>query len=297
MKSLEELLTYYQGIHKGAFATTELHFGLSPGQIDLGENRKDIDAALLYEADRLTKAAVASYLACSRLRSGGHRTWGEITVYYSQFQIISAILRLVGIAPNNNLLLLRTDEVCRKYVIATRKDPNAKKVGFTGGGSHRETWRMFSRYFSEWKDEEPPKITASLRREAPEIEKWSFQSYELPVIMRNETNYLQSNAGIFFPETDLTGLQEWTIGTARTMGEWDWLRTDDNPMSDEEPPEAYFFAEMMAWDLIKYVIKVLVTLEGKYLLDQYIWIIENLDAYHELREHMINDLRSVPIGS
>jgi hypothetical protein len=152
---------------------------------------------------------------------------------------------------------------------------------------------MFSRYFREWKDEEPPKITASLREEDPKAEKWDFQSYELPVIMRNETNYLQSNAGIFFPETDFSGLQGWTVGTARTMGDWDWLRTDENPFSYDEPPEAYFFAEMMAWDLIMYAIKVLVTLEGQYLLDEYIWIIENLDAYDELREHLISDLKSI----
>ena len=63
-------------------------------------------------------------------------------------------------------------------------------------------------------------------------------------------------------------------------------------MSDEEPPEAWFHEEMMAWDVIRYTAKALVTLEGQDLLDEYIWIIEHLDAYDELRNHMISDLRS-----
>ena len=113
--------------------------------------------------------------------------------------------------------------------------------------------------------------------------------------MRNEANYLKDNAGLFFPETDFTGGQEWTVSTSKVVGNWDWLRTDANPLSEEEPPEAYFFAEMMAWDLIKYVIKALVSLEGQYLLDQYIWILENLDAHDDLREHMMADLRTIPV--
>lgn len=287
MKSLKELLAYYHGIRKGVFATTEQNSGvntrgLSSGRIELGENRKDIDSALLYDADRLTKASVASYLASSQLRLGGHRTWGEITLYYAQFQIINAMLRLVGIAPvdKGRRLLLRTSENDRAYSLVSGKDDEARDIGFTGGGSHKVIWKMYAKYFANWEDPDAPTIAT------PDL-------YDVPVWMRNETNYLQSNTGIFFPETDLTGLQEWTIGTARTIGNWDWLRTDDNPLSYEEPPEAYFFAEMMAWDLIMYIVKVLATLEGQYLLDEYIWIIENLDAYDELREHMINDLKSV----
>jgi hypothetical protein len=167
MKSLDELLCYYKGIRKGAFATTEQNFGSSTSRIDLGENRKDIDSALLYDTDRLTKAAVASFLASSRLLPGGHRTWGDITLYYTRFHTIAAMLRLIGIAPvsNGRLLLLRTDENRRAYIILTRKDPEAKKVGFTGGGSHKEMWRIFARAFGDWSDLEPNRIYAvGLRR-------------------------------------------------------------------------------------------------------------------------------------
>jgi hypothetical protein len=211
---------------------------------------------------------------------------------------IAAMLRLIGIAPvsNGRLLLLRTDENRRAYIILTRKDQEAKKVGSTGGGSHKEMWRIFARAFGDWSDLEP-NMTASPLMEDPEAEEWEYQRYEFPVLLRNQANYLQSRAGMFFPETDLTGWHRVTISDARVMGNWDWLRNDDNPMSYEEPSEAYFYEEMMAWDLIKYVVKALVTLEGKYLLEQYIWIIENLDAYDELREHMINDLRSILVGS
>ena len=295
MKSLEELLSYYFGVHKGSFATTEQQIGSGSGRVELGKNRKDIDSALIYESDRLAKASLASFLASSQLRSGGHRTWGEISIYYCRFQINSAMLTLVGVAPNGNRLLLRTEEVNRQYINVPRKDPDAKRVGFIGGGSHRENWRMFSRYFRDWTDKEPPSTTASVLTEDPKAEAWDIQGYEFAVIMRNESNYLKDNAGLFFPETDFTGGQEWTVSTAKVIGNWDWLRTDTNPLSEEEPPEAYFFSEMMAWDLIKYVIKALVSLEGQYLLDQDIWILENLDAHDELREHMMAELRTIPV--
>lgn len=296
MKSLEELLNYYKDIKKGMFATSEQNFGSGSGRVELGKNRMDIDSSLLYDTDRLAKAAVASYLASSQLRLGGLYTWGEITLYYAQFHIINAMLRLVGIAPvdKGRKLLLRTDENHRAFTKLPKNDEDAKRIGFTGGGSHREAWRMFGRNFRHWTDAEPEAI-ASVLTEDPEGKEIGFQGYEFPVVQRNEANYLQSNAGFFFPETDFSGLQGWTVGIARTMGNWDWLRTDDNPMSNEDPPEAYFFAEMMAWDLIKYVIRILVTLEGQYLLEQYIWIIEHLDAYDELREHLKSDLGSISV--
>ncbi|MBI4200889.1 MAG: hypothetical protein HY531_01200 [Chloroflexi bacterium] len=296
MKSLKELLVYYQGISRGAFATSEHKFPSGTGRVELGEDRRDIDSAILYDADRLAKAALASFLASSRLLSGGHRTWADITLYYAEFHIVNALLRLAGVVSANKgrSLLLRVDEVRRAYSVLARSDPKAKEVGFSGGGSHKELWRMFARTFRDWTDTEPRQF-AYLRRENAEGEGWKIQGYEIPVMMRNQANYLQSIVGVFFPETDLTGLQEATVSTARRMGNWDWLRTDDNPMSEEEPPEAYFHEEMMAWDLIKYVIRALVALEGERLLEQYIWIIENLDAHDELRDHMKADLQSMGV--
>ena len=49
---------------------------------------------------------------------------------------------------------------------------------------------------------------------------------------------------------------------------------------------------MMTWDLIKYTIGALVTLERQ-LTNDYIWIIENLDAFGELKDHMLEDLKSI----
>ena len=63
-------------------------------------------------------------------------------------------------------------------------------------------------------------------------------------------------------------------------------------MLEYEPPEAHFYEQMMASDLIKYLNKAMDALEGQYLLGQYIWLIENLDAHDPLRAHVIADLRS-----
>ena len=55
-------------------------------------------------------------------------------------------------------------------------------------------------------------------------------------------------------------------------------------------PESYFFREMMAWDLIKFIISALARLQGQSLLDEYLWLIKNLEAHDELRRHMCADL-------
>ena len=117
--------------------------------------------------------------------------------------------------------------------------------------------------------------------------------YEWPTEERNEANYLQRNAGLFFPETDFSGMQGHFIENAKVWGNWDWLRTDATPQESEYPPEAWFFKEMMAWDLIRFVIMALLKSQGDGLLEDYIWIIHNLSAYHELKEHLERDLFDV----
>ena len=116
-----------------------------------------------------------------------------------------------------------------------------------------------------------------------------LELYEMPSWLRNQANYPQKIDGLFFPETHMSGLQEATIGNARVMGLWDWLRKDENPFSCIDPPEAHFADEMMTWDLIRYTIKALVELEEN-LIEDYVWIIENLDALEELKRHMLFDL-------
>lgn len=290
MKSLKELLSYYDGVQMGNYATSERKFGSGHGRVKMIDSERLIDSALLYDADRLTKASLASFLACSRLMSGGYSTWGRISLYYAQFFSISSMLRLVGISPIGKWLLLRVDEDHRRYIRIEKRDSVARSIG-CGGGSHKEIWRMFSRYFQEWEGEEPPGSIASLLSEKP-ISIGGTAWYETQVDERNRANYLQSNAGVFFPETDFSGLQGFTIDGAKLLGNWDWLRTDASPYPDE-PPEAWFHDEVLCWKLIEYIIMALAKLQGRHLLDQYIWLIENLDAYDELRQHMSTDLNRI----
>ena len=260
MKSLEELLLYYDGARMGSRATSRLSFPLGKGPVHLTDRGRRLDAALLYDADRLTKASLASYLASSWLRSGGFVTWGTISLYYARFHSISAMLRLVGIAVNGQRLLLRTDENRREYLLVKKDAPQAKAIG-CGGGSHREQWRMFSRFFRGWTEAEPPGDAASVLGEEA-IFVCGTASYEAEIEERNEANYLKSNDGVFFPETDFSGMQGVYIEDAKLSGNWDYLRTDANPFGDDDPPESYFFREMMAWDLIKYIISALAKFAG-----------------------------------
>ncbi len=290
MKSLEELLSYYNGVRIGAVATTRLSFPPGKGPFQISDHGRRLDAALLYDADRLTKASLVSYLACSRLRSGGFLTWGSICLYYARFHSISAMLRLVGIAVIDQRLLLRTDEKGHEYLLIKKNDPKVREVG-CGGGSHREQWRMFSRFFRNWAEIEPPGEAASVLGEEP-IFVSGTAWYEAETNERNEANYLKSNDGLFFPETDFSGMQGAYLEDAKLSGNWDYLRTDTSPYSDFDPPEAHFFREMMTWDLIKYIISALAKLQGQALLDEYLWLIKNLQAHDELRDHMSSDITS-----
>ena len=276
----------------GLKATTRLSFPSGKGPVQISDQKRRLDAALLYDADRLTKASIVSYLACSRLRSGGFLTWGSICLYYSRFQSISAMLRLVGIAVIGQRLLLRTDEKGHEYKLIKKNATEARDVGCRGG-SHEEQWSMFSRFFHDWEEAEPPGETASGLRDEP-ILVGGIDSYKSEVQERNEANYLRSNDGVFFPETDFSGMQEVYLEDAKLSGDWDYLRTDASPYDDDDPPESYFFREMMAWDLIKYIISALVKLQGQELLDEYLWLIKNLQAHDELRHHMIADIIGEP---
>ena len=305
MKSLDDILEYYRGTARG-LSTSRFSFEPGSSRLELGDNRTDIDSALLYDADRLTKAAIASYLASSYGRMGGHSTWGDIPLYYSEFQVISALLRLTGIGriyrrsstsqlpPGQPKLLLRTDEKRHSYAVVPDNDGLALQIGYKRRGSHKDTWRMFSRRFSEWQDAEPRDF-ASRFEEDPEANEIGMEEpFGFPSWLRNQANYPQEIDGLFFPETDMSGLQKTTIGNARKAGNWNWLRRDVNPFSPEDPPESYFYNEMMTWDLIKYTIRALVTLEGQ-LMSDYVWIINNLDAFEGLKSHMLDDLQSMSV--
>ena len=153
---------------------------------------------------------------------------------------------------------------------------------------------MFSRRFREWKDPEPRDFASRLEEDSEAREVGMEEPYELPTLLRNQANYPQVADGHCFPETDMSGLQEFTVNGARTTGHWNWLRRDANPFSTEDPPESEFYNEMMTWDLIKYTVRALVTLEGQ-LLSDYVWIIKNLEAFGELKQHMLADLQNISV--
>ena len=195
--------------------------------------------------------------------------------------------------PGTPALLLRTDEKRHSYAVMPRNNELAREIG-CGGGSHKETWRMFSRMFREWQDSEPMEFASRLDEDSEARDAHMEEPYGLPTLFRNQANYPQVIDGLFFPETDMSGLQEQKVRGARTTGNWNWLRRDANPFSSEDPPESYFYDEMMTWDLIKYAIKALTALEGQ-LMDDYVWIIKNLDAFEELKQHMLDDLQSISV--
>ena len=288
MKSREELLSYYRGVSKGFFPTSRLSFPKGRRPVHISDQDRRLDSALLHDADRLIKASLVSFLACNRLGSGGYGTWGTITLYYARFYSISTMLRLTGIATIGQRLLFRKDELRREYLLVHKNAPEAKAVG-CGGGSHKESWRMFSRRFQEWAADESPGEAASVLGEEP-ILGFGSAWYETEVEERNEANYLKLNDGYFFPEAHFSGMHRHFLEDAKLSGNWDYLRTDANPYRTDEPPEAYFFKEKMAWDLIKYVISALVQVQGKHHLDEFNWLIKNLEANGELCEHVIADL-------
>ena len=176
MNSLDDIVEYYRDIGRG-LSTSRLSFEPGSSRLELGDDRTDIDSALLYDADRLTKAAMASYLASSPVRMGGHSTWGNVTLYYSKFQIITALLRLTGIGrvyrrrpdqlpPGRPTLLLRIDEKRHGYAIVPASDELAKEIGYRDGASHKVTWLMFSRRFREWQDSGPRAFASRLEEDS-----------------------------------------------------------------------------------------------------------------------------------
>ena len=290
MNSYQDIIDYYSGLEMSRLATSELSLKPQAGisKIVYADNRRVVDAALLYDSDRLTKASLVSFLACTWLRRGGYRTWGEIALYYARFHSAAAMLRLVGVAVLGQHLLLRIDESHSRYLYAKKNTSEAKTAG-CGGGSHRELWRIFSRSFKDWLFHEAPAKTAAGLSEDP-ILNHGTAWYEALVEERNDANYLNAHAGLFFPETDFSGDEGFIVDEAKSLGAWDCLRTDSSPFATDDPPEAWFFKEMIAWDLLKYVIAILTNLHGQKLLEEYLWLIRKLDANSELSMRMADEI-------
>ena len=291
MKSLDNLLTYYKSSRIGSWATSEHRFDLMKVSTWSGDDSSFLDQSFLCDADRLCRASLASFLACSHLRTGGHFSWGEITLYYAQFQSVSAMARLVGIAPLGRWVLIRTDEKLREYRRIKTTTEEARKIG-CGGGTHEEIWKIFSRYFNDWAEDEAPRKTAYCLSEE-RIFGGDTAYFQTPTLERNEVNYLKSIAGLFFPEATSHGLLTDRAGETKRLGHWNWLRTDSSLYGCQYAPEEIFFKEMMTWDLIKYAIAALVKCQRQELMTYYIQIIDNLEAYSELGEHLKADLVAV----
>ena len=204
MKSLAELMNYYKDSQMGNWTTPELRLESMQATTWSRNDSNFLDESLLCDADRLSRASLASFLACSRLRTGGHSSWGEICLYYAQFQSVLAMARLVGIAPFGKWVLIRTDERLREYKRIKTKTLEAKKIG-CGGGTHEEIWKIFSRYFKDWAEDEAPRQTAYCLSEESILGRGTAY-FQVPALERNEVNYLKVIAGFFFPETTSHGL-------------------------------------------------------------------------------------------
>ena len=294
MKSLVDLLNYYKDSQMGNWTIPELRLESMQAGAWSGNDSKFLDESLLCDADRLSRASLASFLACSRLRSGGHSSWGDICLYYAQFQIVLAMARLVGIAPFGKWVLIRTDERLREYKRLKTKTPEAKKIG-CGGGAHKEVWRIFPRYFNDWAEDEAPRQTARCLSEEP-ILGGGPAYFQIPALERNEVNYLKSIAGLFFPEATSHGLMTGRAAETKLLGNWNWLRADASLDGSQYPPEEIFFKETTTWDLMKYTISALVRSQRQELLTGYMLIINNLEACYELGEHMKADLATTYSG-
>ena len=294
MKSLDDLLDYYKGSQIGSWTTSELRLDSFQASSWSRGDSSLLDASLLCDADRLSRASLASFLACSRLRTGGHFSWGEICLYYARFHSVSAMIRLVGIAPLGRWILLRTDESLREYKRLKATTPEARKIG-SGGGSHEEIWKIFSRYFKDWAEDEAPWQTAYCLSEEP-IFAGDTAYFQVPTLERNEVNYLKSIAGFFFPETTSHGLLTNRAEETKNLGNWNWLRTDASLYGSQYSPEEIFYKEMMTWDLIKYAITALVRSQRQELLTDYMLMIDHLEAYAELGEYLKADLSAACRG-
>lgn len=295
MKSLDDIVAYYTDVTMSRYSIAELGLKLPEGTAHARyrDEQGALASSLLYDTDRLTKAALLSFKACSWVRSGGYGTWGSISLYYARFFAITAMLRIRGIALDGQRLLLRTDDDVHEFRLVKKRLPAAKRFG-CGGGSHREIWRIFSRQFKDWSSDEPPGALAALLTD-DEGDAFGLPWHQFEVEERNDANYLRSNAGFFFPETDFSGDQESNIEIAKLLGDWDCLRTDSSPIDNSDPPEAWFYKEMMTWDLIKYLISVLVKLHGQPLLDQYVWFARKLEAHSDLSSRIEDEIRALPV--
>ena len=317
MNNITDLQEFYKGVSLGAYSVREV-VGPVVLKHDFSEEAlwlpfRDIAPALLYDCDRLLKAALNCYLGHNFIAQGGYYTWSDIILYYCRFHTITALLRLVGTTSlfiekpkSRNLLLLR-QEGSKDFLLVTPKHPIAKELGFGRGGSHGSLWKMFFRCFSCWDDPDFP-FDWQIRAAEKDPEEWAVKFDSL---MRNQANYLQRIPGMFFSETDMTGMQAKFVGLAKKRGHWNPLDDDITKIgySIEDDPDAEFTEERQTWSGLKYSIKAFLLVgvggsselrdtllaERDTLLAEYVWIIESVIANEELKSQMISEI-SQPLG-
>ncbi len=100
------LTEYFRAVRPNSEYLSELLGRVSRDQIETAIKKKetldsfglDLDGVFLSEAMNFLSVSILNFLAYKHLMGGGYRSWGFVTLYYSNFYAASCLLRLVGMA-------------------------------------------------------------------------------------------------------------------------------------------------------------------------------------------------------
>ncbi len=155
-QNLSELANYYKDVNSSPYYVTQLVAR------SIAEKRKasrksiksilkegvtlprdHLDGAFLFESEGYLKKALYHYLAYKHVQYGGYQSWAEVTRYYGRFWGIVALLRLMGAGVFwcENIGSFKVVRNPKGYIV-TRTN---------GGGSHQNTWKLFSETFENFK--------------------------------------------------------------------------------------------------------------------------------------------------
>lgn len=103
---IAELQGYFRSVKPNREYLSELLRRISQEQILKTINEKktldslglDIDGVFLSEAMDYLSMSILNFLAYKHLMGGGYRSWGFVTLYYSNFYAASSLLRMEGVA-------------------------------------------------------------------------------------------------------------------------------------------------------------------------------------------------------
>jgi hypothetical protein len=103
---VKALTEYFRSIRPNREYLSELLGRVSQEQIETAINKKEtldsfglaLDGVFLSEAMDFLSMGILNFLAYKHLMGGGYRSWGFVTLYYSNFYAANCLLRLVGLA-------------------------------------------------------------------------------------------------------------------------------------------------------------------------------------------------------